>query len=93
MQPNFGKLMVLSVGFMLMFSVFNTAQNLASNVLKDLGFGNMGFYSLAFLYLTFSLSCFVASAIVNKIGERVSMVSGSLCYTLYNGAFILSSAP
>ena len=93
MQGNLGKLLTMSTGFLLLFCVFNTAQNLASDVLKDLDFGNMGFYSLAFHYLTFSLSCFVATAIVNKCGERISMVLGAMCYTLYTGCFILAAAP
>ena len=88
-----GKLLILSIGFQLLFSVFNTAQNLCTSVLDDLGFGNMGFYSLAVLYLTFSLSCFVATAIVNKCGERVCMVVGAMCYTAYTGCFILASTP
>lgn len=93
MRGNLDKLLIMSIGFQLLFSVFNTAQNLAAQVLTDLGFGNFGFYSLAVLYLTFSLCCFVATAIVNRCGERVCMVGGALCYTMYNGCFILAAAP
>ena len=93
MQENFCKLLILSVGFQLLFSVFNTAQNLASQVLDDLGFGDLGFYSLGALYFSFSLCCFVATPIVNKCGERISMTVGALCYTLYTASFILASAP
>ena len=93
MLPNFGKLMILSIGFLLLFCVFMTAQNLASQVLEDLDFGNMGFYSLAVLYLTFAFCCFIATPIVNKCGERFSMTAGSMCYTLYTASFILASAP
>ena len=60
-----GKLLILSVGFALLFSVFNTAQNLASQVLNDLGFGDLGTYSLGFLYFSFALCCFIATPIVN----------------------------
>jgi MFS family permease len=93
MQENFGKLLILSLGFLLLFNVFNTAQNLASQVLDDLGFGDLGFYSLGVLYFAFSLSCFVATPIVNKCGERISMTVGALCYTLYTASFMLASAP
>ena len=93
MQPNFCKLLILSIGFQLLFCVFNTAQNLASQVLEDLDFGNMGFYSLGALYFAFSFCCFIATPIVNKCGERFSMTVGALCYTLYTASFILSSAP
>ena len=93
MQKNMCKLLILSFGFQLPFCVFNTAQNLASQVLDDLGFGSMGFYSLGVLYFAFSFSCFVATPIVNKCGERFAMTIGALCYTLYTGCFILASAP
>ena len=73
--------------------MFNTAQNLASQVLDDLGFGDFGFYSLGVLYFAFSLCCFIATPIVNKCGERFSMTLGALFYTLYTGSFILASAP
>lgn len=93
MQENMCKLLILSFGFQFLFCVFNTAQNLASQVLDDLGFGNMGFVSLGVLYFAFSFSCFVATPIVNKCGERFAMTMGALCYTLYTGSFILASAP
>lgn len=93
MQENLCKLLILSVGFALLFSVFNTAQNLASQVLDDLGFGNLGFYSLGTLYFTFSLSSFLATPIVNNCGERISMTVGAMCYTLYTASFILASTP
>ena len=53
----------------------------------------MGFYSLAVLYLVFSLSCFVATPFVNKCGERLSLFLGSLCYSTYVGSFIFASIP
>ena len=93
MEPSLLKLLVLSTGFLLLFCVYNTAQNLASEVLDDLGFGNLGFFSLAVLYFSFAFSCFVATPIVNKCGERFSMTVGALCYTMYLACFILASAP
>ena len=93
MKSNTGKLLILAIGFQLLFCVYKTAQNLAPQVLDDLGFGSMGFYSLAVLYMTFSFSSFVATPIVNKCGERFSMVLGSMNYTLYTASFILASAP
>ena len=70
-----------------------TAQSLASQVLDDLGYGNLGFYSLAFLYFVFAPSCFIATPIVNKWGERASMTFGSMCYTLYTASFIFAAIP
>lgn len=78
---------------MLLFCVFNTAQNLAAQVLADLGFGSLGNYSLAALYFMFSFCSFLATPIVNRCGERFCMTVGAMCYTLYTGAFILAAAP
>ena len=66
---------------------------MAAQVLVDLGFGDLGFYSLGVLYFAFSFSCFIATPIVNKCGERISMTLGALCYTLYIASFILASTP
>ena len=93
MKGNCGKLINLGVGFQLLYTVFKTAHNLAPQVLDDLGFGNMGFYSLAVVYMMFSLGSLIAASIVNMLGERFSIVSGSITYALYNGSFILASAP
>ena len=69
-----------------------TAQNLAADVLEELGFGGLGFYSLSVLYFAFALSCFIATPIVNKCGERFSMTTGALCFWLYVSSFLLPSA-
>ena len=49
MQLNFGKLIVLSVGFLILFSSYLTTSGLAGKVLYDEGFGNLGFYSIALM--------------------------------------------
>lgn len=53
----------------------------------------MGNVSLAALYFMFSFCSFLATAIVNKCGERFCMTVGAMCYTLYTAAFIVASAP
>lgn len=53
----------------------------------------MGFYSLGVLYCVFGFSCFFATPIVKKCGERASLFMGALCYTFYIASFILAAAP
>lgn len=89
MELNIDRLMVLSIGFMLLFTSFNTAQSLAGQVLSDNDFGNLGFYSLAVLYMVFGCSCFVSLPIVKKLGTKCCLVLGALCYTFYVSTFIL----
>ena len=89
---NFGMVTVMSLGFCLLFIAFNTCQNLSSQVLKEDGFNNLGFTSLAVLYLVFSVASFFSTAIVNKIGYvQVALSSGSFCYTFWILCFLLPS--
>ena len=66
MKGNCGKLIILGIAFQLLYSVTKTTNNLAPQVLDDLGFGSFGFYSNAVLYLAVSLGSLIAAPIVNK---------------------------
>ena len=89
---NIGQVTIISMAFMLIFTAFNTCQNLASKVLKDDQFDNLGFVSLAVLYLVFAVCGFFGAAIVNKIGSvKVTLFIGALCYTFWIVCFILPS--
>ena len=92
MKSNFCRLVILSVGFLLLFCVFFTAQSLDAKVLDSLGFGNLGYYSLTVLYLVYAFASLIATPIVIKCGERLSLTLGSLCYAAYIGSFMLASA-
>ena len=50
LPKNCCKLLTLSAGFLFLFSSFITAQNLAVVVLEELGFGDLGFYSIGTIY-------------------------------------------
>jgi MFS family permease len=53
-------------------------------VLRDDGFGNLGFYSLALYYCFFGVTGLFAAPIVTKLGERYALVFGTagyICYT------------
>ena len=91
MHLNFEKVVIVSVGFLLLFSAFFTASGLASKVLEDNDFGNLGFYSLGVLYIAFAVCSFISSKVVAKCGEKLALVGGSLTYSLYIATFILSS--
>jgi hypothetical protein len=60
--------------------------------LKDDGFKDTGFVSLAVLYLMFALSSLVSTPIVNKINNvKISMSCAALCYSTWIASFILPS--
>jgi len=60
-------------------------------VLRDNGFGKLGFNSLALIYFTFGVCALFASLVVKKLGSKYSMFIGSMCYTFYVGSFILAA--
>ena len=66
---NIDQVTILSISFMLLFTSFNTCQNFAAKVLRDAGFDDLGFLSIATLYFTFAIVSFFGTAIVNKIGS------------------------
>ena len=82
----------MSVGFLTLFTSFNTCQNLASKVLYDDGFRQMGFVTLATLYLSFAICSFFSTAIVRKINNTsLSMSLGGLCNACWVICFLLAS--
>ena len=61
----------------MLFSAFNTCQNLASVVLEEDGLGSFGFYTLAALYFSLAFAAFLSSALMEKIGLYKCLVIGS----------------
>jgi len=88
---NYDKVVLLSVGFLLLFATFYTASGLAGKVLAENDFGQHGFYSLSVLYFVFTIFCLFADQIVTRVGIKRSIVIGSLAYAFYCSTFILSS--
>ena len=90
---NLDRLLILSFGFLLVFTAFNTAQNLAAKILKDNNLGDMGFYSLAVVYASFGICSFFSSNAVEYLGMKLSMFLGSCCYVFYLASYILACYP
>jgi hypothetical protein len=86
---NFGKLVQMSFGFTILFTAYITSQALATKVLKDNDFGNLGFYSLGVLYFVFGCSSFITAPIVRKLGDKKALSIGAICYAFYTGSFII----
>ena len=68
--PNLRGVMVLSLSFFVMFLAFFSAVSIFSKILKESGFKNLGFYSVATLYLFFSCGCLIAPTLAST--ERFS---------------------
>jgi MFS family permease len=60
-----------------------------SKILKDSGFGNLGFYSLGLYYLAFGFAGFFSSPVITKCGDKRVLALGALAYTINTAAQIL----
>lgn len=88
---NFDRVNTISLRFLLLFSAYFSAANLAVKAMKDCGFENLGFYSMAVVYLVFAVCSLFSTAIVNKLGRKPALVIGSLQYFLWVVCFLLPS--
>ena len=80
----------MSVGFLLLFTAFNTCGNLITKILIDDHLGNLGFLAIMVLYVFFAGSSFFSTAIVNKIGRSGRAMSiGASGYALFTACFLL----
>jgi hypothetical protein len=76
-------------GLVILGSAYLTTHFLAVHVLRELGYGKLGFYSLSVLYCSFGVTSFVSKTVVRKLGARLSLTVGSLCHCVYVSTFIL----
>lgn len=88
---NFDRVNMISLRFLLLFSAYNSASNLAVKAMHDCGFENLGFYSMALLYFVFAVASFFSTPIVNKLGRKPSLFLGSLQYFFWILCFLAPS--
>ncbi|CDW76745.1 major facilitator superfamily protein [Stylonychia lemnae] len=81
--PNLKAVLYLSGGFFLQFVAVTSAISVVSTTLRECGFKNLGFYSLAVNYLVFGLCSLVAPPIIRKLKPILSMTLGSVCYDIW----------
>lgn len=86
-----GKLRVitLAVCFMLLFSAFNSAQNLVGSIYSSQGFTNLGLVSLLTLYFVFAGSSLFANYFISRLPDKLIFVVSSLGYVSYSASGIL----
>jgi MFS family permease len=73
------KVVHLAVGFFFLFAAYNTIQNYVTSLLP----GCLGFTSLCVLYVSVCPSLMLAPSICKKLGDRYTLVLGSLCYAVW----------
>jgi MFS family permease len=81
-----GRTAYLGVAFMIMFTAFNSLQNIVSKIYNDYGYTNLGTASVLLLYFVYGLFPFIASFIIRKLGYKKAMFFSSLGYAVFEGA-------
>jgi len=60
-------------------------------MLEDNGYGKLGFFSNAMIYLALGLGSLMSTGVMNKIGEIKTMALGGYLCVSFMGSFILTS--
>jgi hypothetical protein len=80
---NINGVILLSIAFYILFFGFDSTSNIASKGLRVNGFHNLGFYSLALLYIVFAAASLVASSVVYKLKPKLSLGIAILTYSFW----------
>ena len=83
---NYRKALFVSVCFLVLFTAFDSVRSITPENLDQNGFGSLGFWELALLYLVMAFSSLISPAVVSKMGFRWCFVIGALGHF----AFLLS---
>ena len=60
----------LGVVFMIMFTAFNSLQNIVSKIYNDYGYTNLGEVSILLLYFTFGATTLFTPFLIRKLGYK-----------------------
>ncbi|XP_056144079.1 UNC93-like protein MFSD11 [Lampris incognitus] len=85
---------ILGLGFLLIFTAFTTCGNIEQTVLKSLDNGSFtgsGYHSLGIIYGVFSFSNLLAPMAIAVVGPRLTMFFSGILYSGYIAVFIFPS--
>uniref|UniRef100_A0A1I7ZBS2 UNC93-like protein MFSD11 n=1 Tax=Steinernema glaseri TaxID=37863 RepID=A0A1I7ZBS2_9BILA len=93
MESDLRAICLLGLGFMFIFSAFNSQGFIEIAVLRDKGHDagtseKSGYYSLGIIYASFTVSNFLASPIVVSLGSKNAMILGAFCYLSFLLGFL-----
>lgn len=80
---------MIGLGFLLIYSAIWTCINIASKIMKDLGFQNLGSICVAIVYFAYTIGSAFGSKIVNRIGIKKTLCLFSIPYSLWVASFLL----
>lgn len=87
---NIYQAMLCSISFFFLFTAINAAVNVETILLEDDGFGKLGFYSNAAVYLGVCVGSIYAEVTIAMVGGLVnSLILGSFLCVPYLASFLL----
>ncbi|XP_053975322.1 UNC93-like protein MFSD11 [Hylaeus volcanicus] len=90
---NMVNVLILSWGFMLVFTAFQTMGNIEKTVLQsirneDPNFTGEAYTSLAIVYAVFASCNWLAPSYISVTGPRVAILTGAVCYVIFIASFL-----
>src|SRR3989344_7146020 len=76
-------IVILSLSFLFIFLGFGSVQQYVTVFFDDIGNANIGFWSLILIYGFFGLFNPIAAIFIPKYGAKISMIVGSIFYSIY----------
>ncbi|XP_026668797.1 UNC93-like protein MFSD11 [Ceratina calcarata] len=92
-DKNFLNVILLSFGFMLVFTAFQTMGNIEKTVLVSINeetpdFTGEAYTSLAIIYAVFATCNWLAPSYISLTGPRFAIFTGACCYVLFIAIFL-----
>ena len=81
-----GRVAYLGIAFMIMFTAYNSLQNIVSRLYGEYGYTNLGTASIILLYFILGSFTFFSPFIIRTFGFKKSMFISSLGYAIFEGA-------
>ena len=82
-SQQYKRIIYLGFAFMIMFTSFNSLQNIVSKLYEEYDFDNLGQTAILFLYFAFGVATVFSSYIIKSIGYKKSMFISSLGYGIF----------
>ncbi|XP_015123665.1 UNC93-like protein MFSD11 [Diachasma alloeum] len=89
--------LILSFGFMLVFTAFQTMGNIEKTILDSIAkdddsFHGNAYTSLAIIYAALAICNWLAPSFISMTGPRIAIFVGSCCYAFFIATFLLPSS-